>query len=210
MHSELPPGVYNAIQALINRNYESVGSRIKEMQAEYPGRALEIGCGTGILSSFFAPGAYAGVELDERRVELAKRLHPEHEFLAADATALDPQWVAGFSFLFCHACLHHIEDAGVNSLLRVVDRASAIAGKPIRFLVMEPLLPEDTKTDLPGYIICKLDRGKYMRTLSRLKTFFGQQIGKLETARGPWYWPVPGVSCILQFQPKAMSAAAAG
>ncbi len=169
------------------------------MKAEHPGRALEVGCGTGNLARFFEPKEYVGVDLDSQRVELARKLYPEHEFLAEDATALDPSWAAKFAFAFCHGCIHHIDDRGVSKILNTFARASEVSGRPMFFLIMEPLLPENALTNLPGYVLAKLDRGRFMRKFSQLKSLAGNRLSKYELTQGPWYWPVAGTDCLIEF-----------
>jgi SAM-dependent methyltransferase len=169
------------------------------MKAEHPGRALELGCGTGILHRFFEPGTYVGVDVDSGRIELARKLHPGYEFIVGDAAALDPQWLATFSFVFCFAFLHHVDDDCVMRIFGAFDRASELAAKPIYFLVNEPRMPEETFSNIPGYVLCKLDRGRYMRKLSRFQIVAGPRISTLNHGPGPWYWPVPGFCALLKF-----------
>ena len=195
---DLPPGLYNAFQKLLHGDYENAGGAIGAMKSQYPGRALELGCGTGIFSRFFEPGMYVGVDLDSGRVDLAKELQPEHEFISGDVTALDPLWLTDFGFVFCYGVMHHIDDAGINRILGAFDRASAVAGKPIHFLVMEPVMPEKTLLNIPGWMLGKLDRGNYVRKLSRLKALFADRVSKVEDVAAHWYWPIPGVNMVVE------------
>lgn len=103
MSLDLPPALYDALQRLVHGNYDKAGLILSRMKAEHPGRALELGCGTGIFHRFFEPGTYVGVDVDSGRIELARKFHPGYEFIVGDAAALDPQWLATFSFAFCHA-----------------------------------------------------------------------------------------------------------
>ena len=200
MSFELSPPLYNALQKLVNRNYDTVGALIQSMKTEHPGRALEVGCGTGSLSRFFEPQAYVGIDLDSKRINLARDLHPQHEFTIADATTLDPSWLAQFAFVFCHAFIHHIDDSGVKRIIASFENASRLAGAPVHLLIMEPLLPENTFSNVPGYVLGKLDRGRYMRKCSRFKALLEHKINRFEITQGPWYWPLPGANCVLEFR----------
>lgn len=44
------------------------------------GRVLDIGCGTGLLTAWVAPGSYLGVDLDEESIDIARHTHPGHAF----------------------------------------------------------------------------------------------------------------------------------
>ncbi len=199
MNFDLPPALYNGLQKIVHGDYEAVGAIIGSMRNQHPGRALELGCGTGALSRFFTSGTYAGIDIDQRRVELARKLNPGHEFLAGDVTTLDSSKLAQFAFVFCHACVHHIDDSGVNSIIAALDRASEFAGKPLYWLIMEPVLPEKTFSNVPGFLLGKIDRGRYVRKCSDLKALLGHRIRRFETSSGPWFWPIPGMSCVLEF-----------
>lgn len=199
MSFDLPPTIYNALQKLVHGNYESIGARIAAMKNAHAGRALELGCGTGTLSRFFQPGTYTGVDMDSQRIDLAKRLHPGHEFHVGDATVVDPSWVADFAFVFCHAFLHHIDDGHVDRIMTACDRASRLVATPVYMLILEPVLPERTFSNIPGYLLGKLDRGHHVRKLSRLKVLLGDRVSEFQTCGGPWYWPVPGAACMLEF-----------
>lgn len=201
MSFDLPPGLYNGFQKLLHGEYEHTGNLLDGMKAKYPGRALELGCGTGILSRFFEPGMYAGVDLDSGRIELAKQLHPGHEFVSGDVTTIDPLWLAEFGFVFCYGVLHHINDSGVTKIMAAFDRAAEASGKTIHFLAMEPVFPEKTLLNIPGFIIGHLDRGEHMRKVSRLKPLLGKRIAKYEYVPGAWYWPIPGATIVLEFRP---------
>lgn len=37
-------------------------------------------------------------------------------------------------------------------------------------------MPEETLSNIPGYILCKLDRGRYVRKLSRFRIMAGDRI----------------------------------
>jgi len=185
----------------VHGDHEASGRAILEAYNPYrPGLVLELGCGTGVLSKFFEPGEYVGCDLDAGRIESARENYPGHEFIVADATKLRPDFVAGFSFVFCHAWVHHINDEPVRRILDRIAAGSLQARRPIGMLVLEPLLPERPFLNPLGYLLAKLDRGRFVRRDEAMRSLFGLALGDVQLGRGPWYWPIPGGAYLLEFR----------
>lgn len=53
------------------------------------GSVLDIGCGTGYLLDLMpiTPSRYTGIDISGRMIEVARKKHPEHQFIKSDAYA---------------------------------------------------------------------------------------------------------------------------
>lgn len=91
------------------------------------GRILDVGCGFGLFAAYFAQTQprrrITGIDLSERRVEMARRLmaaigQDGHEFFARDAREV--QRVAGggtFNAIYVLDVMHHVPREDQESLL---------------------------------------------------------------------------------------------
>jgi SAM-dependent methyltransferase len=199
----LPPVLYDALQRFVHGDHEITASLIRETYVPHKDRpALELGCGTGALCHYFQPGEYVGVDLDPARVEVARNQHPGYEFITGDASDLDLDFLSRFSFIFCHAWVHHIDDEGMRRILDQLVLASRHAGRPFEVLVLEPLLTDRPLLNPIGYAIAKLDRGKFVRPLRAMEELFGPALKDVRLLHGPWHWPIPGGAFRLRFSTK--------
>jgi SAM-dependent methyltransferase len=187
---DLPPFLYNALQKAVHGDYDLQRSEIEQFLDGRPGATLEVGCGTGLLSSFFAAGSYVGTDIDPVRVERARLDHPEHEFEVLDLTQAGQTDLERFDFVLCHACIHHIGDRGVHTIVENFREAARRRQRPVEFLVIEPVLPRHTLLNLPGFVLAKLDRGKFVRTVDRMRSLFEGTVVSVHMAETNW-WPVP-------------------
>jgi len=67
-------------------NVKRQRERIDWLKENVSGRALEIGCATGFVTSYV--GADVGLDTNAYRIRLAKRKHPQKDFIICDATRL--------------------------------------------------------------------------------------------------------------------------
>jgi ubiquinone/menaquinone biosynthesis C-methylase UbiE len=74
---------------------------------------LEIGCGNGYgghLLNQLGPGSYVGVDVMEEQIEIARRNHPQYEFLVQDASDLSRFVDASKDVVVIFGVLHHIPE----------------------------------------------------------------------------------------------------
>lgn len=117
-------------------------------------RALDAGTGTGALAVALAPlvGEVVGVDLDEERLEAARRVAPPNvRFVTGDAAAL-PFERASFDLAGCVKVLHHARrpELVVAELARVVRPGG-------RILLSDQLAPADP---LAGLELDRFERAR--------------------------------------------------
>lgn len=74
---------------------------------------LEIGCGNGYggyLLNQFGPKNYVGVDVMEEQIEIARRNHPQYDFLVQDAADLSQFSDASRDVVVIFGVLHHIPE----------------------------------------------------------------------------------------------------
>lgn len=106
--------------------------------AHTQGRTLDVGSGYGTLTAALdrVPGVRAtGVEVSAGHVEIARRLHPEVDYLEGDARDL-PFAAGEFDSIVLRDALHHVLNEGDWDAVRAELLRVAVADA--RFVVFEP------------------------------------------------------------------------
>jgi SAM-dependent methyltransferase len=205
MALDLPPVLYNALQWWARGDQRDYLDLIAAAHREAGGGpALELGCGTGALSRAFGPGVYTGVDSTPARIARARIDYPHANFVQGDVTALSPEFLAGFGFIFAFAFLHHISDDAVECLLQQLAQASR--ARPIAFLAVDPLRPDRRWRNPVGGLIAYLDRGRWVRTHQEIVRLLGPFLTASQIMRPKLHWPIPIGSYKLQFPVRAASA----
>lgn len=190
----LPPFLYTGLQKAVHGEYEHQGQMIGEFLAGRDGMTIEIGCGTGLLSKFFKPGHYVGVDIDEDRIETAKVTYKGYEFHTIDLTTDTIPDIERFDFVLFHGAIHHIPDEGVHNIMQLFKDSAKKRGRPVEVFMIEPIFLKRIIYNIPGYILAKLDRGDHIRTIPEMIALFGGKVAKLVPIKGKWFWPVPGIA----------------
>jgi SAM-dependent methyltransferase len=121
-------------------------------------QVLDFGCGTGGNCCVIAADLYLGVDIDEERIEYARRLYPDRRF-AVVSPELREIGDRAFDVILIGAVLHHLTDEQIagyeNEFLRILKPDGAL-------IVFEPYLAP--KARLINWFMRTLDEGKYLRT----------------------------------------------
>ena len=193
----LSPRAYDVLQRLVHGRHDPLKHAIRAAYAPFAGSpVLELGCGTGVLSAAFAPGLYTGVDLDGARIASARAEHPGAAFVHADVRSLEPAFFEPFRFLFCHAWLHHIDDATCHDIFCAIARASTAT--PRVLVVYEPVLARPLRNPV-GWALGKLDRGDFVRPAPAMRALCEPFVEQMVVVAGPKRWPVPGATLRLVF-----------
>jgi len=104
------------------------GEGVIELLAPQPGeKILDLGCGTGHLTSLIAEAGASVVGLDKspKMIESARKGYPELEFVQSDATSL--AFDSEFDAVFSNATIHWIKDQ--RALALAIRRALKPGGR---------------------------------------------------------------------------------
>jgi SAM-dependent methyltransferase len=151
------PGVYRSFSNLFN--VEKVHRDFVAASGYRPGtRTLDIGCGPGDLAKHFAAADYTGIDISPTYVESARRrFGATFHVLPADRVGeLD----GPFDLAVMFGVFHHLPDAEVRATLAGLER---VLGPQGRFFLLEAVWPS-RGVDVPGYVLRRLDRGKFVRS----------------------------------------------
>jgi cyclopropane fatty-acyl-phospholipid synthase-like methyltransferase len=124
-------------------------------------RFLDIGCGTGELAKFIDPADYVGIDLSEEYIADARK-HYGGQFLALSADRVG-ELDDSFDVAVEVGVFHHLSDEQVRATLDGLTRVIKPDGKVV---IHEAVWPTRW-WDVPGYVIRRLDRGKYVRTVKQ-------------------------------------------
>jgi len=194
----LSPRAYDLLQRVVHGGTnEPLKNGIRAAYAPYAGSpVLELGCGTGALSEAFESGLYTGVDIDGARIAAARRDYPGAAFVHADVRSLDPTFFAPFRFLFCHAWLHHVDDATCRAIFAAIARAPT--DPPRVLMVYEPVLARPLRNPV-GWALGKLDRGDFVRPAPAMRALCEPFVEDMVLVPPPWRWPIPGAALRLVF-----------
>jgi SAM-dependent methyltransferase len=157
------PAVYSAWQApFVAQKFAPVEREIRHHDIR---RVLDVGCGPGTNAARFAGADYVGVDVNERYLAIARTRH-RGRFIQADLMTADLSALGVFDTILVNSFLHHLPDASVERVLAQLGRRLDEDGK---VHMLELVLP-DRKS--PAWVMAKLDRGKYPRSLERWRELF--------------------------------------
>lgn len=153
------------------------------IQNHKPGRAIDLGCGTGtnVITLAKAGWKVTGVDFAPRAIKLARqkvdRSDVQVELLTSDVTKLEG--IRGpFDFAFDLGCFHTIPQDGKPKYLTQLDRILA----PNGFWLMYGFLRSDTVPTGPGLIEADIDR------ISSQLTLLSRRDGSDDSRERPSAW----------------------
>lgn len=127
-------------------------------------RVLDVGCGPGTNASHFRDVDYLGLDVNPKYIERARRKY-RMNFEVADVTT--HAFNRKFDFVLMNSLLHHLDDAGVDSLLGAI--ANQALNENGKVHIIELVLPEQRTV---AYRMARWDRGRYPRRLMEWRKIF--------------------------------------
>ena len=136
-------------------------------------RVLDVGCGIGHLSRFFAGRGCEVVCVDLREDNIAelRRRHPETEAHVVDIESDDLSNLGEFDIVFCYGLLYHLENplAALRNIRKVcrgfllLETNICDSSEPVLKLVDEPLTSNQAKGGIgsrpsPSFVAFALNR----------------------------------------------------
>ena len=149
-------------------NYDVLANEFKNYLNNKNKNILEIGCSTGNLARAIIDmngNSYCGIDISKKYIERAKKNSPKGKFMQMDAGKLEFKNEL-FDIVMINSVLHHIDDNLGKNCLKEAYRVLKNDGK---VLITEPFIDHNS---FVSTILCKLDRGKYIRNPEEYKIFF--------------------------------------
>ena len=79
-------------------------------------RVLDVGCGPGTNTTYFAHADYLGIDINERYIQDARRRH-QRDFVVADVRDYRAIPEQRFDFVLANSFLHHLNTEDVSGIL---------------------------------------------------------------------------------------------
>ena len=149
-------------------NYDVLANEFKNYLNNKNKNILEIGCSTGNLARAIIDmngNSYCGIDISKKNIERATKDIPKGRFLYMNARKLDFEKEL-FDIVMLHSILHHVDDDAGKNCLKETYRVLKKDGK---VLITEPTVDHNSFTST---IMCKLDRGEYIRKPEEYKNLF--------------------------------------
>lgn len=129
-------------------------------------KVLDFGCGLGGCSPYFNSSNYLGVDIDEERINYAKKSYPNYCFSIIENEKIHLK-NSSFDIIFVCGVLHHIPNRTVLKYLKEFNRLLKSDGKIIAFEAF--IFPNSKLNNLAMKL---LDEGKYIRSEQEYQTLF--------------------------------------
>jgi SAM-dependent methyltransferase len=152
------PPVFELQQQLL-RQPELLTNVVKEELEHLPKDqqdflVLDYGCGCGTYAGLFDAKNYLGVDIDQRMIERASKLYPNHKFLQAGNLSDLRAQIGNISNLLLVGVVHHLSTEELFAII-----ADLPGDNPVRLLTIDTLkVPSG-----PGRMIQLFERGLYLR-----------------------------------------------
>lgn len=141
----------------------------KELHLKNGQKLLDLGCGTGILSSLFSPRSYVGIDIDKAIIDYAKKRHSQYSFLQIDSSLLTYKKSA-FDAVLIAGVIHHLEQDLAEKTLQNVRSILNANGTVLAIEAIPPLNP----FNLPGSFFRAHDHGHHILSFLEYKNLFSQ------------------------------------
>lgn len=133
-------------------------------------KALDFGCGVGTTCTLFNPEKYLGVDINQARINYAKKLYPNYQFQALNHKGQLPFRKNSFDLILIIAVLHHIPQPELTTLL---DDFRQILKPNGRIISIEPCF--SAKAKLNNLLMDFLDNGDYIRSKQEYFSLFNRK-----------------------------------
>ncbi len=143
---------------------EKVAPVLKHNDLSKVRRVLDVGCGPGTNTKYFADSDYLGIDINPGYIDSARRKH-DRTFIAADVTTYESD-AGKFDFILVNSFLHHICDADAHTVFSRLTQRLTPDG---HLHIVELISPGDHSL---AQLLANWDRGNYLRRLERWRDLF--------------------------------------
>lgn len=121
-------------------------------------RVLDVGCGPGTNTGYFAAAEYLGIDMNPKYIANARARHGR-EFLVADVTRYEAPAGQAYDFILSNSFLHHVDTPDVRRILRHLATLLTPDG---HLHLLDLVLPPRPSV---GRLLARLDRGDHPRPI---------------------------------------------
>lgn len=123
---------------------------------------LDVGCGPGDYSQWYS-GTYTGIDISEQYIDSASSKYVNADFMVCDATDYDltQEMTKFWDVAVSIGLYHHLPDDEVLKNIKATLNHLKPQGK---FYIFDAILPITFMSNPLGYVLRKLDRGKFVRS----------------------------------------------
>ena len=128
-------------------------------------RVLDVACGPGTNTKYFARAEYLGIDFNEHYIQDARRRHGR-SFLVADARNYATATEERFDFVLVNSFLHHLN---TKDVLEVLTHLRSLLTEDGHIHMLELVLPDKPSI---ARLLAHWDRGKFARPLEEWQHLF--------------------------------------
>lgn len=128
-------------------------------------RVLDVACGPGTNTKFFADADYLGIDVNERYIRTARARYGRN-FVVADVRKFVAAPEDRFDFVLVNSFLHHLNTPEV---LGILNHLKSLLTPDGHIHMLELVLPEEPSI---ARLLAHWDRGKFARPLEEWRELF--------------------------------------
>jgi SAM-dependent methyltransferase len=121
-------------------------------------RVLDVGCGPGTSTKYFASAEYLGVDMNPKYIADARERY-QREFVVADVTTYEAPAGQAYDFILSNSFLHHV---GTPDVRRILRHLATLLTPDGHLHLLDLVLPARPSV---GRLLARLDRGDHARPL---------------------------------------------
>jgi SAM-dependent methyltransferase len=121
-------------------------------------RVLDVGCGPGTNTRYFASAEYLGVDMNPAYIADARARHGR-EFMVADVTTYQAPPGEAYDFILSNSFMHHV---GTPDVRRILRHLATLLTPDGHLHLLDLVLPPRPSV---GRLLARLDRGDHARPL---------------------------------------------
>lgn len=143
--------------------------RTELVSAKYS-NVIDVGCGTGVLSSLFDKKKYFGFDIDPSIIKHAKIKHPGYKFAVGNIVNFKIK--KKYDLVIVIGVLHHLDDADLTKSVQTLNSLLSDDGK---IVIIEAIYPIH-KWNVVGQLIRNVDKGNHIRNTSDYVRFINTKL----------------------------------
>jgi SAM-dependent methyltransferase len=128
-------------------------------------RVLDVACGPGTNTAYFASAEYLGIDFNDRYIQDARRRHGRR-FLVTDVRDYTAASEDRFDFILVNSFLHHLD---AKDVLTVLTHLKSLLTEDGHIHMLELVLPGNACI---ARLLARWDRGKFARPLEEWQCLF--------------------------------------